>query len=204
MTAQTGNKPRGRSRLLVLGVALLIVLLVFLYALGTGGQQSSSPSSSTIETTSYDVGATSVISAAAAHAPSGYSPGPSKQLNPDESGLVSGGYSLFSTQSGALANMTVLVFSSQASAERYIDSVISNAESLSGYSNATATLAPYQHYGVCYGYAEADPEGGGSVANGVCTKGNVYIQIFLASGGSLTSAESDMSAFVGSAYGGVG
>jgi len=50
---------------------------------------------------------------------------------------------LYSNQGGALANMTILVFSSPASAKTYITSVISNAKDLSGYSDATSTLTGY-------------------------------------------------------------
>ncbi len=42
------------------------------------------------------------------------------------------------------------------------------------------------------------------VANGVCTKGNVYIQVHLAATSSLQSAEGDMAGFVGAAYAGLG
>lgn len=194
--------PRARKNLAALGIASILFLALLLYGLGTFN---SPPSSSTVETsTSYDTLASSVISSAADRLPSGYSQGSSKVLSADEPGLVSSGSALYSNQEGALANMTILVFSSPASAETYITSVISNAKGLSGYSDATSTLAGYQHYGVCYGYAESDPEGGQYVANGVCTKGNVYIQVHLAARSSLPSAEGDMASFVGAAYGGLG
>lgn len=186
-----------------LGIASIVFLALLLYGLGTF---SSPPASSTAETAtaSYDTLASSVISSAAGFLPSGYSQGSSKPLNANESGLVSAGSALYSNQGGALANMTILVFSSPASAAIYITSVISNAKGLSGYSDATSTLTGYQHYGVCYGYAESDPEGGQYVANGVCTKGNVYIQVHLAATSSLQSAEGDMAGFVGAAYAGLG
>jgi hypothetical protein len=195
--------PRGRAYLAALGIASVVFLALLLYGLGTFNAP---PASTTTETasTSYDTLAASVISSASNHAPAGYLQGSSKQLNANESGLVSEGYALYSNQGGALANMTILVFSSPASAQAYITSVISNAKGLSGYSDATSTLTGYQHYGVCYGYAESDPEGGEYVANGVCTKGNVYIQVHLAATSSLPSAESDMAGFVGAAYEGLG
>ena len=196
--------PRGRAYLAALGIASIIFLALLLYGLGTFNAPPASSTVETTATTSYDTLASSVISSAANYAPAGYLQGSSRQLNANESGLVSGGYALYSNQGGALANMTILVFSSPASAQRYITSVISNAKDLSGYSDATSTLTGYQHYGVCYGYAESDPEGGLYVANGVCTKGNVYIQVHLAASSSLPSAEGDMSGFVGAAYEGLG
>jgi hypothetical protein len=145
-----------------------------------------------------------VISSAGSYLPAGYSQGSLKQLFANETGLLSSSAALYSNPSGAFANMTVLVFGSQASALAYIHSVISNARALSGYSNTNSTLTGYQTYGTCFGYAQSDPEGQGSVANGVCTKGNVYIQVHLASTSSLTSAEDDLSSFVGAAYRGLG
>jgi len=194
----------GKKYLTALGVASIILLVLLLYAFGSFSAPPASSTIQTTEATSYNTLASSVISSAANYVPAGYLQGSSKQLNANEPGLVSGGYVLYSNQGGALTNMTILVFSSPASAQTYIASVISNAKGLSGYSDATSALASYQHYGVCYGYAESDPEGSLYVANGVCTKGNVYIQVHLAASSSLPSAEGDMAGFVGAAYQGLG
>jgi hypothetical protein len=194
----------GRKYLTALGVASIILLVLLLYAFGSFSAPPASSTTQATETTSYNTLASSVISSAANYLPAGYLQGSSKQLNANETGLVSGGYVLYSNQGGALTNMTILVFSSSASAQTYIASVISNAKGLSGYSDATSALSGYQHYGVCYGYAEGDPEGSLYVANGVCTKGNVYIQVHLAVSSSLPSAEGDMAGFVGAAYQGLG
>jgi hypothetical protein len=195
--------PSGRKYLAAVGVASVVLLAVLLYGFGSLNAPPASSTVQTTETTSYDTLASSVISSAANYVPAGYLQGSSRQLNANESGLVSGGYVLYSNP-GALTNMTILVFSSPTSAQTYITSVISNAKGLSGYSDATSALAGYQHFGVCYGYAESDPEGGEYVANGVCTKGNVYIQVHLAASSSLPSAEGDMAGFVGAAYQGLG
>jgi hypothetical protein len=195
---------RGRVYLVALVVAFVIVVGVFVSGLGTLSQPSSTTSSTTAST-SYSIGASSVIASAASSAPSfGYAQGSSKQLNPKESGLESAGYALFSDQGGAAANMTIIVFNSTTSAQRYVDSVISNAKDLSGYTNANSTLTSFEHYGTCYGYAETDPDGGGAIATGVCTKGNVYIMVHVASVASIVSTESDMSNLVGAAYQGIG
>lgn len=196
--------PKGRMYLTALGIASIVFLALLLYGLGTFNTPPASSTAATTASRSYDTLASSVISSAANYLPAGYAQGSSRQLNANESGLVSAGYVLYSNQGGALVNMTILVFSSPASAQTYIASVISNAKGLSGYSDATSTLTGYQRYGVCYGYAEGDPEGGAYVANGVCTKGNVYIQVHLAATSSLPSAEGDMAGFVGAAYAGLG
>jgi hypothetical protein len=193
----------GKRYLTALGIASAILLILLLYAFGSFNAPPASSTTQTTEATSYNTLASSVISSAANYVPAGYLEGSSRQLNANESGLVSGGYALYSNQGGALTNMTILVFSSPASAQTYITSVISNDKDLSGYSDATSALAGYQHYGVCYGYAESDPEGSLYVANGVCTKGNVYIQVHLAASSSLPSTEDDMAGFVGAAYQGL-
>jgi hypothetical protein len=193
--------PRARTYLIVTGVVFVVLVALVIYGFAALGSPSTTAPSQT--TASYDVLASSVVSSAAAHIPSGYQQGSSKQLSANESGLVSAVYALYSNQGGALVNMTILVFGSPSTAQRYITSVISNAAA-SGFTNATSTLAGYEHYGTCYGYAQADPEGGEYVANGVCTKGNVYIQVHVAATSSLPSAEGDMAGFVGAAYEGLG
>lgn len=199
--ASSKLSPRAKTYLAATGVVFIVLVALLVYGLGTFGSPPTSTSSQT--TASYDVLASSVISSAAAHIPSGYLQGSSKQLNANESGLVSGGYALYSNQGGSLVNMTILVFGSPSTAQSYITRVISNAAA-SGFTNATSTLTGYERYGVCYGYAQADPAGGEYVANGVCTKGNVYIQVHVAETTSLPSAEGDMAGFVGAAYQGLG
>ena len=196
--------PRARRNLAALAVASVVFLALLLYGLGTFNAPPASSTAETAASTSYDTLASSVISSAANYLPAGYVQGSSRELSANESGLVSAGYVVYTNQGGALANMTILVFGSPASAETYITSVISNAKALTGYSDATSTLTGYQRYGVCYGYAESDPEGGLYVANWVCTKGNVYIQVHRAASSSLSSAEGDMAGFVGAAFTGLG
>lgn len=193
------TKSRSWRPFVGVGAVAVILLLILFYGLG-GLNTSSSGTVTTTTSTSYGVTAASLLSSVASDAPPGYLQGSTKQLTPDEAGLVSAGYQLYSNQGGALANMTVIVFNSTTSAQRYGDSVINNAKALGGYSDVTSILGGYERYGSCYGYAEADPEGGEYVANGVCVDGNVYVFVHLASTSSLASAESDMAAFMGAVY----
>jgi hypothetical protein len=205
LTADTGGKsPTGRGYAIAFGVASIIVLVLLVFSLSAFNAPAATSSATTTTATSYAVTAPSVIASAAAHAPDGYQQGSSRQLNPNESGLLSGGYATFSTQGGSIANVTILVFDSPPSAQTYIESVITNSKGLSGYTDLTPALSSFQHYGVCYGFGEADPDGNGAVATGVCTKGNVYIQVHDASPSSLSSAEGGMSDLVGVAYQGIG
>lgn len=182
-----------------MGVVALILLLLLVYGLGGLNSTGSTETASTTST-SYGAAALSILASTARDAPAGYFQGSTKQLTPSEAGLTSAAYELYSNQGGALANVTVITFNSTGSAQRYGDSVINNAKGLGGYSDTTSTIAGYDRYGPCYGYAEADPEGGEYVANGVCVDGNVYIFVHLASTSSLASAESDAAGFVGAAY----
>jgi len=200
---KSGMPSKGRGRLVALGAGSVVVLLVLLYSLGAFAGPQATSGGTTTTATSYAVSAASVIASAGAHVPDGYAQGQPHQLSPRESGLDSGGYAVFSTQGGAIANMTILVFDSPQSAQAYIQSVIGNAKGLSGYTDITAVLSSYQHYGVCYGFGQSDPYGNGAVATGVCTKGNVYIQVHDVSP-SLSSAKAEMSDLVGAAYQGAG
>jgi hypothetical protein len=179
-------------------VAVLVALVLF--SLGTFNPPSSTSEISPATSASYAVDASSVIASAAARAPEGYAQGSTHQVNPNETGLQSGAYAVFSAHAGSVANMTIIVFDAPKSAQTYFMSVVSNAKGLSGYTDVSSSLASYQHYGLCYGFGEADPFGNGAVATGVCTKGNVYIQVHAVSPSSLSSAEGDMSSLVGAAY----
>jgi hypothetical protein len=191
-----------RVRLFALAAAAVLVALL-LFSLGTFNSPSSTSGTASTTPTSYAVDALAVIASAVAHAPAGYTQGSSHQLNPNETGLESGAYAVFSARAGSLANMTIIVFDTPKSAQTYLMSVVSNAKALSGYSDASPSLASYGHYGLCYGFGEADPYGNGAVATGVCAKGNVYIQVHVVSPSSLSSAEGDMSSLVGAAYQGI-
>jgi hypothetical protein len=195
---------RTRGYLITLAAASAVILVLLLYSLGEFSPPAATSSSSTTTATSYAVDAASVISSAASRAPAGYAEGSSQQLSPREPGLESAGYAVLSSQAGSLANLTVLVFDGPDSAQTYGDSVVANAKGLVGYTEVTPVLSSYPHYGLCYGYGEDDPDGNGSVATGVCTRGNVYIQVHLVSHSPLATASREMAGLVGAAYGGVG
>jgi len=206
-TSGGGRKLSSKDRgyLVALAVASIVALGLLLTGLGVFNQSASTATTTETTSTSYNLAASSVIASAGPYAPAfGYTQGSPKQLTPHETGIETAAYALFSNQGGALANMTILVFNSTTSAQTYIDSVISNTRSLSGYTDVTSMLTSYQHYGTCYGYAESDPEGVGAIATGLCTKGNIYVQVHLATTSALPSAEGDMSSLVGAAYQGIG
>jgi hypothetical protein len=193
---------RGRYPLIVVGVVSILLLGLLFYSLGdfSGSGPSSSATTTSFSSTSYDITAASLVGTVASHPPDAYVETSSKQLNPNESGLASGGYGFFSTQAGDLANVTILVFDGQQAAQNYTDSVIGNTKHLSGYTDVTGVLTNYDHYGACYGVGETDPEGNGAIAQGICSKGNVYIWVHVVSSASLPVAEGEMADLVGAAY----
>lgn len=193
-------KPRSRAYLIGLGVATIVAIGLLLTGLSVFNQNASTLSFSTTTSTSFNIGALPVVAAVTNSPPSGYQAGTSKQLTPNETGILTAAYGTYFTQTGAIANMTILVFDGPFHAQAYGDSVINNEKGLTGYANLNGSLASYTGYGTCYGFGEADPEGNGAVATGQCIKGNVYIQVMVVSTSSLSSAEGDMSAFVGDAY----
>lgn len=188
---------RRTTYFVVLVVAVAVAVgLVFS---GTGAFKTSTSTATTLST-SYSVTASSVITAAS-KTPLGeaYTHRGVETMKVDVPGVQSAGYMMFSNYGGATANMTVMVFDSTASAQKYVDGAVSAAKDLSGYSNANSTLTPYEEYGVCYGYGLSYPSGIGGTAIGLCTKGNVFIQVnFTAS--SLEQAESGMSYLMSAAY----
>ena len=200
MNANPSGKPTIGRNLVALAAAALVLFSLLLFALGAFNPPPESTSTASSTSTSFAADASGVIASVASRAPSGYTQGSSRQLNPNETGLQTGAYSVFSTQAGSSANVTILVFDSPKSANTYISSVASNAKDLSGYSDITSSLANYQRYGLCYGFGETDPYGNGAVATGVCTKGNVYLQVHVVSPSSLSSAEADLSNLIGAAY----
>jgi hypothetical protein len=194
----------GRAYLVTLATASIVILAFLLFALGDFNSPVATSSSSSTTSASYQVEARYVIASAAALLPAGYATGSAQQLNASEPGLRDGAYTVLSSRTGSSANLTILVFDEPGYAQTYIASVVSNAKGLIGYSDVSAVLATYQHYGLCYGYGQDDPDGNGSVVTGICTRGNVYIQVHLVSHSPLASAKQDVSSLVGAAYNGFG
>jgi hypothetical protein len=202
LNPEPSSKPRkARAYLIALGAASVVIVAIFLSSLAHLNPPDVTSSTSTITSASYAVGALSVLSSATA--PAGYAEGTPQQLKPSEPGLESAGAAVFSSQAGSLGNLTVFVFDAPSSANSYIESVVANAKGLVGYTDVTPVLSSFQRYGLCYGYGEDDPDGNGSVATGVCTRGNVYIQVHLVSHSLLAVSRQDMAGLVGAAYAGI-
>ncbi|MDG6900925.1 MAG: hypothetical protein JRM80_03085 [Nitrososphaerota archaeon] len=186
MAEQLGAKAvAGRGRVSIL-VVVAVVLVGFAAVTLSGAQPRATSSTST----RFSTGADSVVSAAAGQDAAGYSL-QSSDPNPN----ASGDWAVLGAADGSRANMTALVFSSQDDSQAYFGRLVSNLKGLPGYTDITPSIAQFQQYGSCYGHGEYVDSI--SVADGVCTKGNVFLQVHLVSGKPLDELEVDMTDLMG-------
>jgi sialic acid synthase SpsE len=101
-------------------------------------------------------------------------------------------------QSQSAANLTVVVFNQVSSAQSYFARFRSNVQGLPGYSNLSSVVNGYQQYGACYGYGE-DVDGI-AVVVGICTKGNVFLEVHITSSNDFSSTQGDLANLMGAAY----
>jgi len=190
MTEPPAEGKKGRGSFAVLAVVAIVVILgAAAYYVLTNG-----PSAvGTTTGTRFSIGADSVVSAAAGQQPAGYLLESSK-ANPQ----ASGDWALLGQTDGSLANITALAFTSANDSQAYFGRLVSNLKGLPGYSNATSALSSYQGYGSCYGYGE-DVDGI-AVVNGICTKGNLFLQVHLVSSKPFDQLEGDMTSMMGALY----
>ena len=155
----------------------------------------SRPSATTTTTMStyISAGADSILASAVQTNPSGFVLVSSK---PAASG--SSDWASLQSADGSEANVTVLVYPSTNASRAYFDRFVTGVSGLTGYTDITSDLASFQQYGKCYGYGE-DVEGI-AVANGVCTKGNAFLQVHLVSSISFSALEGDLTSIMGALY----
>lgn len=188
-----GKTSRGRIRSVLVAIVLLAVACGgAAYALLSG-----QPSGATTSTsTEFAIGANSVVSAVASQGTSGYSLESAKA-----NGSASADWAVLGSADGSVANLTALVFASSNDSQAYFARLVSSLEGLPGYTEVSSALSAYQQYGRCYGYGE-DVDGI-AVVNGVCTEGNVFLQVHLVSNKSFGDLEADMTSLMGALYGSV-
>ena len=193
---EEGGERSGRKGAAALLAVTAAVILVGAVAYGF----IASPSSTSTSTTStyYAISPGVIVSSAAQQNPSGYSLESSKG-NPTSNGETQDGdWAVLGQADGSVANLTAVVFSSTTTSQSYFSRVVANLRGLPGYTDITPTLSAYQQYGKCYGYGE-DVDGI-AVVNGVCTKGNVLLQVHLVSSKAFGDLEADMTSLMGALY----
>lgn len=184
-------------------VALLAVVVIIVLAGATvyGFVASSSPVTVSTTSTYYTIGPDVIVSGAVQQNPSGYSL--ESRGNPaSNGGTRSGDWAVLGNADGSLANLTVIVFSSTNASQSYFSRVVAELKGLPGYTDITSALSAYQQYGRCYGYGE-DVDNI-AVINGVCTKGNVLLQVHLVSSKAFGDLEADLTSLMGTLYQSVG
>ena len=180
----------GRGRLAVLAVVVIVaVLAVAAYSTLNNGP-SATPTNAR---TQFSIGADAVVSTAAGQEPAGYTLESSKG-NPQ----ASADWAVLGQADGSLANITALVFTSANDSQAYYGRLVPGLKGLPGYTDASSALSSYQQYGSCYGYGE-DVDSI-AVVNGVCTKGNVFLQVHLVSSKPFDQLEGDMTSMMGALY----
>lgn len=173
-----------------LGIALAVLVIVGVVAFVS---MTTPPSGATVTNTSISSGADAIVAAAAQTNPAGFVLESSKQP-----ASRSSDWAILQQSDGSEANITVIVFSSANASRAYFNRLVAEVKGLPGYTNVTSDLASFQQYGVCYGYGEDIDNI--AVINGVCTRGNAFLQIHLASGIAFSDVEGDLTSIMSALY----
>ncbi len=185
----------GANRRVAAGVAVAIVVVAAVIALVATSGPSPSATVGTSSTTSISDSAVAIVASVVQASPAGFSNESSKARPSSTVDWVE----LQNINDGSSANVTVMIFASTNESLTYFGRVVADEGGLPGYSVINSTLASYQQYGSCYAYGE-DTSDGISVVNGLCTKGNVFLEVHLISGISFTALEDDLTTIMGAAY----
>jgi hypothetical protein len=182
------GKPDSRRRGLAIVAVLLLLIVAGAAAYAYSNESAAGTTSTTI--TRFSIGADSVISASASQDSSGYALESTKA-----NASASADWAVLGASDGSVANVTALAFASSNDSEAYFSRLVSNLKGLPGYIDVSSALSSYRQFGGCYAYGE-DVDGI-AVANGICTKGNVFLQVHLVSSKPFSDLESDMSSLMG-------
>lgn len=184
-----------RSKTLTFAIVVLAVLIIAsVVALVV---TSAPPTKVSATSTFISAGADAIIASAVQTNPAGFTLESSKPAVSGSS-VQSSDWAILEQADGSEANVTVVVYPSTNASQAYFDRLVAGVTGLPGYTDITSDLGSFQQYGKCYGYGE-DVEGI-AVANGVCTKGNVFLYVHLDSGISFSGLEGDLSSIMGALY----
>ena len=176
-----------------MSIVAAVLIIAVVVALVATSKPAATTTTTTAASTFISTGADTILASAVKTNPSGFVLESSKL-----SASVSSDWAILQSTDGSEANVTVLAYPSTNASQAYFDRFVTGVRGLIGYTNITSDLASFQQYGKCYGYGE-DVEGI-AVANGVCTKGNVFLQVHLASSISFADLEGDLTGIMGALY----
>jgi hypothetical protein len=191
------SSTRRKLGALVLSIAVLAVILIVIGLVFSVGFAPHASTSLQITSTSYQIDALAVISGTIQQNPGGYFASTSSALHASSLGAQSAAYAILG-QAGSTANVTIIVFDQNSRAQTYFDSFKSNVQGLPGYSDISSAVSAYQRYGQCYGHGE-DVDGI-AVAVGICTKGNVFLEVHLTSSNDFATAQGDLTTLMAASY----
>lgn len=195
--ARASDEPRPRAAGVRADRRVLLLITVAVLAIAGGVALISTtiaPGVTTTGSISVSSGANTIVGSALRTNPAGFTLESSRQPP-----SVSSDWAVLQQKSdGSEANVTVIVFSSTNASQAYFSSFVAGVRGLPGYTDVTSGLASFQRYGGCYGYGE-DVDNI-AVINGICTKGNVLLQVHLVSSISFSSLESDLTSIMGALY----
>jgi len=198
-TVSTGSRV---SRRLLVGIVVAVLIIAVVVALAATSPPPETTPTTTETSTSISAGASSIIASAVQTNPAGFVLQSSKTAGP-RSNVTASDWAWIVDQDGSYANVTVIVFSSINASQTYFDRFVTGVIGLPGYTDITSNLASFQQYGRCYGYGEDITSAAGSnidVASGVCTKGNVFLEVQLGSTIQFSSLEGDLTGIMGALY----
>jgi hypothetical protein len=185
-----------RKKILALfGLVALIVLAGLVALIASSTPPAVTPASTAVTSISSSSGA--ILASAVSSDPSGFT---QESSMPDAhvGGALSGSWAELGQPDGTVANLTVVVYASTNASQAYIGRLVASVKGLPGYTDVSYDLVTFQRYGTCYAYGE-DVDSIG-VVNGVCTVGNVFLQVHLVSGDSLSTLETYMTSLMGALY----
>jgi hypothetical protein len=187
-----------RSKTTTIAIVVLTVLVISsVVALVVTSVPSGTTTTAT--STSISASAAAIIASAVQTNPSGFTLESSKPTTSGSS-AQSGDWAILEQSDGSEANVTVIVYPSTNASQAYFDRFVAGVKGLPDYTDITSDLGSFKQYGKCYGYGEDISAESISVVNGVCTKGNVFLSVHLASDISFLDLEGDLTSIMGALY----
>ena len=181
------------DRRVLLGIVVAVVLIAGIVALIATSGRPMGDTGTSMAITSISNPANAIVVSAVQTSPAGFVNETSKQ-----SPSTTSDWAVLQAPDGSEANVTAVVYPSSSASQSYFEKLVAGAKGLPGYSNISSELTSFEQYGTCYGYGE-DVDGI-AVINGICTKGNAFLQIHLVSSISFSDLEADLTTIMNALY----
>lgn len=192
-TSQSNGVRTGPDRRVLLGLVVAVLVIASIVALvATKGSPAANTETSMASTVIYS-SANAIVASAVQAGPAGFVNETSKPVP-----SATSDWAVLQASDGSEANITAMVYPSANASQSYFDRVVTGVKGLPGYSDISSELTSFEKYGSCYGYGE-DVDGI-AVVNGICTKGNAFLQVHLVSNISFSDLEADLTSIMSALY----